>query len=108
MATTKGQVRKALMKGDSLENLVCFYQDYKGADVRHEKNPPPVKLCMGSELPVREFRDGLGGPEGEPCICFSKRFVYIKVRYDGAEWVEAIPRHPEQVGKSIPWPGGGG
>ncbi len=64
-----------------------------------------VKASHPNYLPHRLFDQGYGGTNGEPLIAFTKKYVYICVQYDGAEWMEAIPRHPEVVGNIIPWPG---
>jgi hypothetical protein len=94
--------------GESPEQLRCFVQlCHEDGYHPDEGNgcQPPVELAF-SELPAREYRTGFGGTEGPPFIAFSERYVYISVQYDGCEWIEAIPRHPESLGKTIPWPGG--
>jgi len=99
--TCKAQLLKAVKaRGDSVDGLICFYQEPHGYD-----EPGPSIRCSFNELPERKFDDGYGGTNGEPCIAFSDRYVYINVQYDGAEWMEAIPRHPDFV-DDIPWPGG--
>lgn len=105
MATRKSQLLEALQNGDRPEDLICFVQEHEGPIYLGEQEVPPVRRCTFNELPEREFDDGFGGPEGEPCIAFSDRFVYICVQYDGAEHMEAIPRNPEDVDGEIPWPG---
>mgnify|MGYP001611688840 FL=1 len=107
MATTKQQVQKVCEEmGDVLANLLCFYQPEDGGHYGWTSPAPAIIQCSGTELPERTFDAGYGGTNGEPVICFSDRYVYIKVQYDGSEWIEAIPRHPEFVKDSIPWPGG--
>lgn len=111
MATTRGQfVGKIKEMGDDPSTVECLFQPVP-KEVCHpgwqqESCGEPV-FCMATELPMREFDGGYGSPEGEPAIGFSPRYVYIKVQYDGSEWVDAVPRHPEHVKRPIPWPGGG-
>lgn len=110
MATTKGQVTDALRPGDSLGALVCYWQPLIGDRVWDDECWGPIQKTSGIELPEREFHSGYGGVDGERVICFSDRYVYIKVQYDGSEWVEAIPRSPESLLAygSIPEAVGGG
>ena len=42
-----------------------------------------------------EFDGGYGGPEGQPFIAWTKGKVIFCQCYDGAEWLEAVPRNPE-------------
>lgn len=106
LTTTKKQLLEALkLTGDKPEDLVCFYQPIQYDDDGFIEGYGDVVQCTFDQLPERPFCSGYGRPEGEPCIAFSPRYVYIKVQYDGAEWFEAIPRHPEYVTKPIPWPG---
>ena len=111
MDTTKNQVRKAVKKvEDDLNELVCFYQNYEGRPYwffKKRDNFPPIVKCNFDGLPERKFHSGFGGTEGEPVIAFSDNYVYVKVYYDGAEHVQAVPRHPESIGNNIPWYGGG-
>ena len=99
---------------DDPNDIVCFYQpviDYlTGNEVvypgwNQRSCSEPIQ-CTIDELPTREFDAGYGSPNGEPTICFSPKYVYIRCQYDGSEWFEAVPRHPEYVTKPIPWLGG--
>jgi len=109
MTTTKEQLLEALAEtGEKPEDIICFYQPVP-PDVSYPgwhtgECGDPVR-CSVHELPERKFDPGHGAPEGEPFIAFGPKYIYIKVQYDGAEWVEPIPRHPEVVRKPIPWPG---
>lgn len=111
MATTKSQVRDALAEGDTLAEMVCLYRPHDDNHSRYSSEPEdrPLVQCDFEHLPEREFDEGFGGVEGEEVICFTKRHVYIKSQYDGAEEVVAIPRNPEDVGEfdSLPCVGGG-
>lgn len=40
------------------------------------------------------FDDGYGGTEGKPFTLWTKNRVYFPVQYDGAEWVDSVPRNP--------------
>lgn len=110
MVTLKEQLLKAIEEtNDDPNTLVCFYQpvpedvNYPGW---HQNECDEPLQCTIDELPTDEFDAGYGGPNGSPSIAFSDKFIYIRVQYDGSEWFEAIPRHPEHVTKPIPWPGG--
>jgi len=41
-----------------------------------------------------QFDDGYGGPEGKPFTAWSETHVYFPQCYDGAEWIERVPRNP--------------
>lgn len=81
MANTKGQLMRALVEGDDPDGLVCFYQNSEGEPRSWGRGGPPVLRCSFSELPERVFDASWGGTEGEPCIAFSDRYVYIKIQY---------------------------
>ena len=116
MATAKSQLLDALTDNEeSPEDIeAIFYQpaincetgeieDYPGWN--GDLLPDPVS-CTIDQLPEREFDNSFGAPEGEPVIAFTRKYIYICIQYDGSEWMEAIPRHPQYVKKPIPWPGG--
>lgn len=42
----------------------------------------------------KKFDNGYGGSEGVPFTLWTHGRVYFPVVYDGAEWVESVPRHP--------------
>lgn len=110
MTTIKKQVAEAAEKvGDDPKSLQCFYvpmaPDERSYD--DEVQARAIVACTFDELPDDEFSSSYGGVEGVPIICFSERYVYAKVVYDGAEWVEAVPRHPEYVKNPLPELGGG-
>lgn len=110
MTTIKEQIIKALVDGDTVDEMVCMYQDNEGEWYSFHDNakPPPIIQCSFHDLPERDYDSGYGGTNGAPFIGFTPKHVYISVQYDGAEWVEAIPRNPDSVkDEGIPWPGGG-
>ena len=54
-----------------------------------------IYRCTISEDELkREFDGGYGGTEGEPFFAWSENYVYFPVCYDGAEWVDRVPRNP--------------
>ena len=109
MTTTREQLLEALQEtGEPPEDIVCFYRPVNGAEFPgwDQEECGDLIQCSVDELPKRQFNEGYGAPMGEPFIAFGPRYVYIKVQYDGAEWIEPIPRHPEFVKKPLPWPGG--
>ena len=90
MTTIKEQVRRALKDTeDTTDMLYCICAGERGSF---------------DNLPEQEYDEGYGGTRGPEFIAYSPKYVYISVQYDGAEWIEAIPRHPEYVDR-IPWPG---
>ena len=107
MTTAQEQLRDAVENnGEKVEDLlICFYEG--PVDYSYDGPPIPITECSFEELPTRKFNPGYGGVEGETVIAFSERYVYIKGCYDGQEWMEAIPRHPEVVSNGIPIVGGG-
>ena len=95
--TLKRLVRKALeLTGDEPENLVCFWQEMDWSAIEPTGE---IIRCSFDELPENEFDASLGGRGGENFIGFSDRYVYVPVTYDGAYWIEPVPRHPECVEK---------
>ena len=42
-----------------------------------------------------EFHDGYGSVQGEPFVAWDMNWTYVPIRYDGAEWIERVPRSPE-------------
>lgn len=42
----------------------------------------------------KNFDSGYGGTEGKPFTAWGLDYVYFPVQYDGAEWVESVPRNP--------------
>ena len=98
MTTIKKQLLKALKeKGESPEDLeAIFYQTIpKGRG--YDNTDAPIIKCAFDQLPEREFDGSYGSVEGELIIAFTKCWVYIKTIYDGAEWIDAVPRNPENV-----------
>ncbi len=110
MTTRKAQLLSAMESvGDSPNNVEkIFYINNGGKEWYsfYDEPKPEVEEVIFDNLPEREFHEGYGGTNGEPCIAFTKDYVYICIQYDGSEWMEAIPRNPDSVGDSIPWPGG--
>jgi len=42
----------------------------------------------------REFYSGYGGEEGVRFTAWTQNYVLFPACYDGAEWVESVPRYP--------------
>ena len=42
----------------------------------------------------KKFDHGYGGTEGAPFTLWTKNNVYFPGCYDGAEWVQSVPRNP--------------
>ncbi len=107
MTTIKELVLDALkVTGEKPEDLDCFSQDRRGEPRGWDRDVAPILRTTFDGLPESEYDAGYGGTEGPPFIAFSEKYVYISTQYDGSEDIVAIPRHPEQVGATIPWPGG--
>jgi len=45
-------------------------------------------------LLVYNFDRGYGGSEGPHFTAWSEKRVYFPGVYDGAEWIDSVPRHP--------------
>ena len=41
-----------------------------------------------------QFSSGYGNPEGCEFTAWGEKYVYFPATYDGAEWVEKVPRNP--------------
>jgi len=52
-----------------------------------DEDDPPVDIDT-------EFDDGYGGVNSLPFTGWTAKRVYFPAKYDGAEWVESVPRHP--------------
>lgn len=62
---------------------------------KEAKDEAPIIACTLDEAGLaREFCDGFGGTEGKPFTAWTENRVYFPVQYDGAEWVESVPRDP--------------
>lgn len=46
---------------------------------------------------LREFSTGYGHVEGSAFTVWTKGYVYFPGCYDGSEWVECVPRHPNGI-----------
>lgn len=110
--TTRAQMERAIKStGEDPASVVCFYRAIPegGDDAYDIPDDAPVVRCAVADLPMRLFDPGFGGVDGEPVIGFGPRYVYIKGCYDGSEWIQGIPRHPEGIvdKNSLPVVGGG-
>lgn len=57
-----------------------------------------VVYCTLSDAQLdTAFNAGWGGIEGEPFTLWTDNYVYFPVCYDGAEWVGAVLRNPQQT-----------
>lgn len=63
-------------------------------------DPGPIVAVAPSEdvLDV-EFDDGYGSAEGPEILVWTEQRVYFAVVYDGAEWLDSAPRHPQPEGQ---------
>lgn len=67
------------------------------ADVSHT-------TLSDDDLDLR-FDSGYGSSKGKPFTLWTAKRVYFPATYDGAEWVESVPRHP--CGEETTHVGGG-
>lgn len=42
-----------------------------------------------------EFDCGFGAAEGEPFVAWSQNWVYFSRDYDGADYIDCVPRNPK-------------
>jgi hypothetical protein len=103
--TIQDLMRQAIESAkDDEASVECYYRNVQDYD----EQIGPVIRCTVAELPQRTFNDGFGGVEGEAIIAFSSKYVYVKGVYDGSEWIQAIPRHPDSINpEELPQVGGG-
>ena len=73
---------------------------------RHGESFRQIFNCTLSDEELdREFDNGYGGTEGEPFTLWTANRVYFPICYDGAEWCDSVPRHPN--GQATKHCGGG-
>jgi len=53
-----------------------------------------IACTLSDEELDMEFDAGYGVSEGRPFTAWSSEWVYLPAVYDGAEWVERVPRNP--------------
>ena len=54
-----------------------------------------VSCTLTEEELCKSFDDDFGGQEGKPFTLWTETRVYFPAVYDGAEWVESVPRDPD-------------
>lgn len=108
MTTTRELLEHVLTRTEERpEDIECFVVELREGEAAWQVEREAVR-CSVEELPDRIFDDGYGGTEGDPFIGFGPNYVYVRGCYDGAEWIEAVPRNPETVtAHNIPEIGGG-
>jgi hypothetical protein len=61
----------------------------------HGESWADVEACTLTDAALdRPFNAGFGHPEGEPFTLWTTHRVYFPGVWDGAEWVDSVPRHP--------------
>lgn len=53
-----------------------------------------VACTLSDEQLDREFYTSYGSTAGDPFTLWTRERVYFPARYDGAEWVASVSRHP--------------
>lgn len=106
MTTVKKQLVSAMeLHNETPKDLeAVFYQDYS-TDI-YEFNEEVIQ-CSFEELPDTEYDCGYGWVGGVPILAFSPTRVYFRVEYDGAEYIDSVPRFPINI-VDVPIMGGGG
>ena len=85
------------------ETLEFRFETGTQTDDKYEDDYGPIDL---KQLLDFEFNNDYGGTEGFPFLAYSADRVYFPCCYDGAEWVESLPRNPSD--EPIPGHFGGG
>ncbi len=67
---------------------------------------PVVAVAPREDILDVAFDAGFGLPDGPAVLIWTERRVYFPLKYDGAEWLESAPRHPQPEGQKHV--GGGG
>ena len=90
-----------------LEDIENNYEAHKAKPFQYEweRNENSNNVSI-NKLLKREFDAGYGGVEGYSFILYTKEWIYFPVTYDGAEWIDRVPRHPNK--DYIPYHFGGG
>ena len=104
----------AKLGDETIEKIVVGkfkYYDYKEGFPLDEKSFPKkyYNKLLDWEL-VKDFLDydydaGFGGKDCHPIYAWTPTRILFVCRYDGATWVDSIPRNPEET---IPKMFGGG
>lgn len=55
---------------------------------------PIISIAPGESVLDVQFNSGFGTAQGPPFTAWTEQRVYFPVEYDGAEWVQSAPRHP--------------
>lgn len=75
-----------------LEDVKQNYVWHKAHIQNRDEEPEPIEELWN--LLKEKFNSGYGGVEGANFVIITKNWVYFPCCYDGAEWVERVPRNP--------------
>jgi hypothetical protein len=81
------------------------YSEYKAHSVPKEIEGVVISLDMAKPYLNYEYDYGFGSPEGHAITAWTATKVIFVSTYDGATWVEYVPRNP--VNHMPTMPGGG-
>lgn len=64
------------------------------------KDEGPVLVLAPDEASFDvQFDSGYGHAQGPPVLAWTETRVYFPVVYDGAEWLDSVPRNPRDTGQ---------
>lgn len=67
-----------------------------------------LEITLSESELNKKFDTGFGAVKGKSFLAWSENWVYFPVCYDGAEWIEYVPRNPNPTLNYIPTHYGGG
>ena len=70
----------------------CWKEMISG-EYETQRDSGDVVVTLTKEEAESKFHIGYGGTNGRPFTAWTKDRVYFPVCYDGAEWVESVPRN---------------
>ena len=80
-----------------LEDIEFNYETHIAHPFQYEwENLEKPNYISLNELLRREFDAGFGCIDGYNFILYTKDWVYFPCCYDGAEWIDRVPRHPNK------------
>lgn len=100
MTTLRKQLTDAGLDWDKLQSIqISREAPYLDEDY-------PRENMTDDELLDLPFHSGYGSPEGPSVLAYTEDEVYFSVQYDGAEWIDSVPRNPDPDYTPVHYGGG--
>lgn len=83
-----------------VNNMTTWRKELTSAK-EEAKDQTPIIALAPNDVTVwdQEFYPGYGRSYGAPVLAWTEARVYFPVVYDGAEWLESVPRNPVSNGR---------